>query len=51
MLSRTEFELSENMRDFMVAYDGNTARSAAELSIFIRRPSAKSVHSRSRNRI
>jgi len=24
MLSRTEFELSENMRDFMVAYDGNT---------------------------
>jgi amino-acid N-acetyltransferase len=24
MLSRTEFELSENMRDFMVAYDGKT---------------------------
>ena len=23
MLSRTEFELSENMRDFMVAYDGH----------------------------
>ena len=23
MLPRTEFELSENMRDFMVAYDGN----------------------------
>jgi len=24
MLPRTEFELSENMRDFMVAYDGHT---------------------------
>ena len=24
MLSRTEFELSENMRDFTVAYDKNT---------------------------
>src|SRR6204780_370679 len=24
MLPRAEFELSENMRDFMVAYDGNT---------------------------
>ena len=23
MLPRTEFELSENMRDFTVAYDGN----------------------------
>jgi amino-acid N-acetyltransferase len=34
MLSRTEFELSENMRDFMVAYDGNTLAGCGALHFY-----------------
>jgi amino-acid N-acetyltransferase len=34
MLSRTEFELSENMRDFMVAYDGNVLAGCGALHFY-----------------
>ena len=34
MLSRTEFELSENMRDFMVAYDGSTLAGCGALHFY-----------------
>ncbi|HVY94824.1 MAG TPA: N-acetyltransferase [Bryobacteraceae bacterium] len=34
MLSRTEFELSENMRDFMVAYDGKTLAGCGALHFY-----------------
>ncbi len=34
MLSRTEFELSENMRDFMVAYDGRTLAGCGALHFY-----------------
>src|ERR1700722_17369259 len=34
MLSRTEFEMSENMRDFMVAYDGNTLAGCGALHFY-----------------
>jgi amino-acid N-acetyltransferase len=34
MLPRTEFELSENMRDFMVAYDGNRLAGCGALHFY-----------------
>jgi amino-acid N-acetyltransferase len=34
MLSRTEFEMSENMRDFMVAYAGNTLAGCGALHFY-----------------
>jgi amino-acid N-acetyltransferase len=34
MLARTEFELSENMRDFMVAYDGETLAGCGALHFY-----------------
>lgn len=34
MLSRTEFEMSENMRDFMVAYDGNVLAGCGALHFY-----------------
>ncbi|MDE3196174.1 MAG: N-acetyltransferase [Acidobacteriota bacterium] len=34
MLPRTEFELSENMRDFMVAYDGNKLAGCGALHFY-----------------
>ena len=34
MLARTEFELSENMRDFMVAYDGNRLAGCGALHFY-----------------
>ena len=34
MLSRTEFEMSENMRDFMVAYDGNKLAGCGALHFY-----------------
>ncbi len=34
MLSRTEFEMSENMRDFMVAYDGKTLAGCGALHFY-----------------
>src|ERR1700712_5168319 len=34
MLSRTEFELSENMRDFTVAYDGNKLAGCGALHFY-----------------
>ena len=34
MLQRTEFEMSENIRDFSVAYDGETLRGCAALHFY-----------------
>jgi amino-acid N-acetyltransferase len=34
MLARTEFEMSENMRDFMVAYDGNRLAGCGALHFY-----------------
>ena len=34
MLPRTEFEMSENMRDFMVAYDGNKLAGCGALHFY-----------------
>jgi amino-acid N-acetyltransferase len=34
MLARTEFEMSENMRDFMVAYQGNTLAGCGALHFY-----------------